>query len=251
MDDSSSSPINNEVNSMRQDVSSSGADQIPVEATRWNWGAFLLTWIWGIGNQVWISLLMFIPFFNLIWWIVLGAKGSQWAWKKGHWKDVAHFKRVQRNWAIVGLCIWVAAILFFVAIFSITFISLGNSEIVKMSLKTLNQNTSAQVVIGKPIVRDGLVMGEISIKNGSGHAKLHFSVKGDKGQAKILVKGIKRKGVWRILELHMITPKQGVLNLTPGSGHLQQTPPVRSMPPTHRPGPHHRVPSGRSGEIDA
>ncbi len=27
---------------------------VPKEVKEWNWGAFLLTWIWGVGNHVWL-----------------------------------------------------------------------------------------------------------------------------------------------------------------------------------------------------
>ena len=30
---------------------------IPPEIDRWNWGAFLLNWIWGVGNNTFIALL--------------------------------------------------------------------------------------------------------------------------------------------------------------------------------------------------
>jgi hypothetical protein len=30
---------------------------VPAEIDRWNWGAFLLNWIWGIGNDTYIALL--------------------------------------------------------------------------------------------------------------------------------------------------------------------------------------------------
>ena len=43
------------------------AKAIPAEIKRWNWGAFLLNWIWGIGNQTYISLLALIPGFGFIW----------------------------------------------------------------------------------------------------------------------------------------------------------------------------------------
>jgi len=50
---------------------------IPAEIRRWNWGAFLLNWIWGIGNQTYIALFALIPGFGFIWMLVLGAKGGQ------------------------------------------------------------------------------------------------------------------------------------------------------------------------------
>ena len=45
----------------------------------WNWGAFLLTWIWGIRNRVWISLFALIPVVGIVMSFVLGAKGTQWS----------------------------------------------------------------------------------------------------------------------------------------------------------------------------
>ena len=33
---------------------------VPKEVHGWNWGAFLLNWIWGIGNNVWLALLALI-----------------------------------------------------------------------------------------------------------------------------------------------------------------------------------------------
>ena len=83
---------------------------IPAEIKRWNWGAFLLNWIWGIGNQTYIALLALIPGFGFIWMLVLGAKGSAWAWRNGRWDSVEHFKRVQRRWAIWGAIIWLGVL---------------------------------------------------------------------------------------------------------------------------------------------
>src|ERR1019366_10250458 len=39
---------------------------VPPELDRWNWGAFLLNWIWGIGNNTFIALLMFVPVVNIV-----------------------------------------------------------------------------------------------------------------------------------------------------------------------------------------
>jgi hypothetical protein len=78
----------------------------PAEVKRWNWGAFLLTWIWGIGNQVWIALLALIPIVGLVMMFVLGAKGNEWAWEKGRWDSVEAFHRTQRKWAIAGLIVF-------------------------------------------------------------------------------------------------------------------------------------------------
>jgi len=87
------------------------AAAVPAEIDRWNWGAFLLTWIWGIGNSTYIALLALIPFVNFVMIFVLGAKGSAWAWQNKRWESVEHFKSTQRKWAIAGLIVFVACIL--------------------------------------------------------------------------------------------------------------------------------------------
>jgi hypothetical protein len=95
---------------------------MPIEARGWNWGAFFLTWIWGVGNQVYLALLVFLPgvaavfledsllaliplLVELAFMVVLGVKGSEWAWRHRAWQSVEHFRRTQRKWAWAGL-VW-------------------------------------------------------------------------------------------------------------------------------------------------
>ncbi len=73
----------------------------------WNWGAFMLTWIWGIAHSVWISFLVLVPVLNIIWPFVLGAKGNQWAWEKKHYDSVEQFKKSQKPWNIAGVILFV------------------------------------------------------------------------------------------------------------------------------------------------
>ncbi|SHE77265.1 hypothetical protein SAMN05444392_10381 [Seinonella peptonophila] len=94
---------------------------VPPEAKKWNWGAFLLTWIWGIGNRVWISLFWFVP---IIGWFgmpfVLGYKGSSWAWQHKRWKHIYHFQKAQNTWAAVGLLAWLLAIVLGIVLLVVT-----------------------------------------------------------------------------------------------------------------------------------
>ena len=83
---------------------------VPEEVKGWNWGAFVLTWIWGIFNSVWIALLCFIPFFSLVWAIVLGVKGNEWAWRNKKWDSIEHFKSTQRSWNIAGIIVFAISI---------------------------------------------------------------------------------------------------------------------------------------------
>jgi hypothetical protein len=175
--------------------------EIPAEIDRWNWGAFLLTWIWGIGNGVLISLLVFVPFFGiLIMPFVLGAKGSAWAWRNRRWDSVEHFKRVQRLWAIWGAIVWIALIALFLAIFGGIFYGLGHSEAYRLGVARLQASAEVAQVLGTPIAT-GMPMGEISVTNDSGAASLSFSATGPKGSGLVLLQAIRKGGVWSIQRL--------------------------------------------------
>ncbi len=90
--------------------------EFPEELKKFNWGAFWGSWIWGICNNVKITL-WYIPVFILVFIITggniladsivcmlttiyIGIKGNELAWKNKKWDNIAHFNRVQKNWAI-------------------------------------------------------------------------------------------------------------------------------------------------------
>jgi hypothetical protein len=95
------------------------ATSIPEEIKGWNWGAFLLSWIWAIGNNVWIGLLVFIPYLGFIMVIVLGVKGSEWAWSSKNWDSIDHFLSVQKKWATWGFIL--AVLWLILLVFSLMF----------------------------------------------------------------------------------------------------------------------------------
>jgi hypothetical protein len=84
---------------------------VPKEIKRWNWGAFFLTWIWGLFHHVWLSLLVFIPYAGLVMMIILGIKGSEWAWQAQHYDSIEEFKKRERKWNIAGIIVWSILIL--------------------------------------------------------------------------------------------------------------------------------------------
>src|SRR5215831_17612183 len=104
------------------------AAAIPAEVDRWNWGAFLAHWIWGIGNNTYIAFLMFVPFVNLVMPFVLGAKGSIWAWRNKRWDSVEQFKRVQRLWAIWSALAYLVVIGLLAAMIFSIFTAMKSSE---------------------------------------------------------------------------------------------------------------------------
>jgi hypothetical protein len=109
-------------------TSGSGKDAVlPPELEHWNWGAFLWVWIWGLGNNVWISLLTLIPLLNYIFAFVLGAKGNKWAWQNKRWDNIEHFQRTQKAWKNWGIALFIVSIVM-IPIFAIASGSGGKSN---------------------------------------------------------------------------------------------------------------------------
>jgi len=83
----------------------------------WNWGAFWLTWIWGSGNGVWISFGALV--LGIIWSVVLGLKGNEWAWQNRRFESIEQFRETQAAWSkwgwivlVVSAVIWILMMVF-------------------------------------------------------------------------------------------------------------------------------------------
>lgn len=172
------------------------AATVPAEVDRWNWGAFLLNWIWGIGNNTFIALLMFIPLVNIVMMFVLGAKGSSWAWRNKKWESLEQFKAIQRKWTKWALIVYAAFIPLFVGLFFAITASFKSSEAFKMAVTKLESNQEAAQLLGKPI-STGFPMGSIEVSGPSGSAKLSFSVEGAKGKGTVYMDAVKELGQWK------------------------------------------------------
>jgi hypothetical protein len=170
---------------------------VPAEIDGWNWGAFLLNWIWGIGNNTFVALLMFVPFVNIIMPFVLGAKGSAWAWRNRHWESTEAFKAVQRKWALWGFVTTGLFMLLFVGLFVAVFASLKGSDAYKMTVRALNSSQEATQVLGEP-VSTGMPSGSIRVSGPDGEANLSFSAEGPAGNGTVYVRATKSLGQWRL-----------------------------------------------------
>ena len=91
---------------MPNQFSFEGDKEVPPGVRGWNWGAFFLTWIWGICNGTLIALLSLIPGIHFVMMFVLGFKGNEWAWKNKEWESVEQFHAVQRKWAAWAVGLW-------------------------------------------------------------------------------------------------------------------------------------------------
>lgn len=185
--------------------------EIPAEIKGWNWGAFFLNWIWGIGNRSYIALLALIPLFGWIWMIVLGMRGNEWAWKNNSWDSVAAFKANQRKWAIWGGIIWLAAIAFAIGLFCLVMSTFKNSEPYKVSVHHAKRNVTLQRLLGTPIEPGWFTSGNITYHgNGSANAELSIPLHGSKDRGVLYVKAYKRGNRWFYNEAEVYIPKQNL-----------------------------------------
>lgn len=127
------------------DVSKSMSQQAssvePLNLSKWSWGAFTLSWIWGFFNGCWWMFLVnlgflllimfawvvplvgiFISFANLGVSILFGMKGTEWAWNNRKWDSISVFNQTQDIWNKVGLALfvfsWIVILLFFIISFA-------------------------------------------------------------------------------------------------------------------------------------
>lgn len=110
---------------------------LPEDAKGLAWGAFLLTWVWGIFNRTWLALLTLVPIVGLVVWVMLLLKGREWAWQNKRWDSVEHFNRVQRKWAKAGVILLCIPIIGIIAAIVIPMVMMAN-------------NTEVQVVNAPP-----------------------------------------------------------------------------------------------------
>ncbi|MBV8036597.1 cytochrome c oxidase assembly factor Coa1 family protein [Roseateles sp.] len=173
------------------------ASQVPPGIRRWNWGAFLLNWIWGIGNNAPLALLVFVPFFGLIWMFVVGAKGNEWAWRNKRWESEAQFQAMQRRWAKWGVVTLVAGIVLASLVVFGIFGILKDSEAYKLARLRLDGDERVAEIVGRPL-STGIPMGQIEVSGPRGSASLSFSVEGSKGKGTAFVEARKDMGEWKI-----------------------------------------------------
>ena len=186
------------------------ASTIPPEIDRWNWGAFLLNWIWGIGNNTYIALLMFVPMVNIVVAFMLGAKGSVWAWQNRRWDSVAQFQAVQRSWTKWAIGVYaIGLVITAVMVYSLVHLvggALRSSDAYQIASARLDHDAQAIALLGTPIRKD-IPSGSFKVNNDHGSANFSFDVHGPKGDGSVTVDAVKDAGQWHLN--HLILTKDG------------------------------------------
>ena len=180
---------------MENNTSGQGeASEIPVEIQGWNWGAFLLTWVWGIGNNTYRAFWMFFPIVNFFMLVFLGLKGNEWAWRHRKWESVAHFRLVQRTWAKAGFALVGITLIFMFVMFFVIGSFMKDSEPYKLSMNYITDSPEVVSRIGMPI-KSGFVTGRMRTDSA---ASLAYSIEGQNGEARVAVKATMVLSAWSI-----------------------------------------------------
>lgn len=190
-----------------ENTSGSGSTAtVPGEIDKWNWGAFLLHWIWGVGNSTYIALLMFVPFVNIVMMFILGAKGSAWAWRNKKWDSVEHFKKVQRQWMTWAVIIYAFFIIVGAGLVSSIQQEVRNSEIYQLSVQRIAIDKEVLASIGTPI-ETGFPWGLMETTEPFNLADFFFDVQGPIGEGTIYVLANNELGQWKIIR--MVLEREG------------------------------------------
>ncbi len=129
----------------------SNSAETPNNLNQWNWGAFLTTWIWGLANNSYLTLLALIPGFGFIWAFVCGLKGNEWAWQNKKWSNIEEFNNIQRKWATFSSII-ISTILIFSILVPVLVITVKMAETTNPSDRVQIVKTEDEAIIVKKAV---------------------------------------------------------------------------------------------------
>lgn len=190
--------------------------ELPVGVGRLNWGAFAFSWIWGLGNGTYIALLALLPMANVVMPFVLLFKGDQWAWQNDRWRDLAHFRSVQRNWAIAAAVFYGLGALLFIGIFVAGFVVLFNLEPFETIKHEARINPEIARHVGSPVEVGSWVSGSVDDNGQTGDADVTVSVSGPLASGTLRMVSVKRNGVWIVRKMVLTLDGTGqVIGLSP------------------------------------
>ena len=160
---------------------------IPKELNEFNWGAFLLTFIWGIPHKAWVTLvalpliLIQMPF-GLNWLLLgifqvyCGFKGNMWAYQKDWWKKPIDFRHTQMTWAICAflLTFIIPLSIFLIALRFVTKSSDNPAEFIN-NAQCYATGRTLKKVVPKLNISDNMTSAQIAKQMSQRIEKTHLS----------------------------------------------------------------------------
>ena len=176
--------------------------EIPPELDRWNWGAFFLNWIWGIGNSTWVALLALIPLVNIVIMIVLGLRGSRWAWRNRAWRSADQFRRSQRAWGIAGLIVWLVVLGGGGTMVGSMPRILRSVDAYALTMKAVQSDQEVTRALGPEIHDSFWIFGQITANDdGTGSASYSIPIHGERGSGEVISHATREGNRWTIRQL--------------------------------------------------
>lgn len=193
------------------DVVEEVEDDLPDEIRGWNWGAFFLNWIWGLGNKTYIALAMFIPGVNLLVPFLLGFMGNKWAWRNGEWEDVDDFLASQRRWAVAGTTVFLLMIFGTVggAFWYQKF--LAKSDPFRLSVEQVTQHEETLRAVGGRMSPGWYVVGDLLPYVSQDQTWLKYPINTPRGEVMVEVRAVNEKGAWDLTALKIALPGGSVI----------------------------------------
>lgn len=161
---------------------------VPEEIKKWSWSGFILSWIWGLFNGVYISLLALIPFVNIPVAIYLGLKGNELAWRNRFWYDIESFHKTQRKWTIAA---WIVGVLVVSGIVGrgVEQYKEGKleAELAIRAMTILMKDESANKFMGSNYsIKVNLGMSGVSMSSGKEYTGYEFILESEKGMFHVI-----------------------------------------------------------------
>jgi hypothetical protein len=198
---------------------------LPPELRRWNWGAFLLSWIWGLGNRSFVTLAIFVPALALIATPLLapdapawrtaaiaanlallaffGWRGNAWSWRHREWDDAAQFQAAQKRWAHWGFVSW-AAIGATVLLLSFGVDALmRTSEVYRHASARAQADERVVLALGEPVTA-GTPNGRYEVSGGEQTAHFVIPLTGSLASAQALVDARRYSGTWLVTKMTVV-----------------------------------------------
>jgi hypothetical protein len=134
---------------LQNDSGTGPTAKLPAELQGFNLGACLMTWIWSIGMQFWLGLLVipavfvlsFIPLIgpiaNIGAMIFFGIKGNEWAWQHRRWDSAQQFRDTQRVWMYWGIGLFILGVVLaiFAFVAGMSFLAANNQAIMNQAMQ--------------------------------------------------------------------------------------------------------------------
>jgi hypothetical protein len=164
--------------------------------------------------------------------IVLGARGSRWAWRNKRWESVARFRAVQRRWAIAGVLVVGLTVATVAGGIYMGLRGMQQSVPVRLALQQVEATAAAVDVLGAPVVTGFITMGSIADDGQTGSASLSVPVQGSRASGTVYLEASKAMGRWRLVRAVLEVADDGRrIDLMPEGVAPEGTEPVAEPEP--------------------